>query len=940
MPRSTSISTVAVSTRAIDRIANASDASHYLLTPRGVSIANDAADVAQLMRAATDSGSALTFRSGGTSLSGQASGDDLLVDVRRGFRRVTVLDGGARVRVQPGATVRQVNAMLARRGYRLGPDPASEAACTIGGVVNNNSSGMVCGTTENTYETLESLVFVLPSGTTVDTADPHADAQLRRAEPELVQGLERLRRRVTENADSMSRIRRAFAMKNTMGYGVNAFVDYTSPADLLAHLIIGSEGTLAFVAEATFRTVPIRPHAAAGLALFPTLDAAARALPALVETGAVALELMDSTSIRVGQSLPDAPAAIRGFDPTTEAALLFEYQSADEQQLAPLVDAGTRALAAENLRAPAAPSADPRARASAWKLRKGLYASVAGARPQGTTALLEDIVVPVGALADTCASLQELFAQYAYRDSVIFGHAKDGNIHFMLTDRFETDDQIGRLAGFTDDLVDLVLGAGGNLKAEHGTGRAMAPFVRRQYGDELYEVMVALKRLVDPRGILNPGVIIADDENAHLTNIKVPVEIEEEADRCVECGYCEPVCPSKDLTLTPRQRIVTRRAIERARADGDLELVRELERDYDYSGLDTCAVDGMCQTACPVLIDTGSLVKRLRGERTGKAADAGWNAAAKAWGAGTRAASAALTAARFVPAPLVAGATALARGVLGDDAVPAYSADLPGGGSARKKLGSSLGSGEVAAVYIPACVNTMFGPADDGVGVARALAALAERAGVQLVIPEGIDAVCCSTPWTSKGMTSGRDTMLERVTRIARRATSDGAITIVSDASSCTEGFVKMFADAGFHAQVEDAVAFADRVLLPRLHPRAVVDTLALHPTCSSMQLGLNPALERLGSAVARRAVVPDAWGCCGFAGDRGMLHPELTASATAAEAAEVRELNADAHASCNRTCELGMTRATGQQYGHILELLEAATRPRPAVGDDQASAP
>jgi len=474
MPRSTSISTPEVSTRAIDRIANASDASHYLLTPRGVAIADDVADVARLMRAATDSGSAITFRSGGTSLSGQASGDDLLVDVRRRFRRITVLDGGARVRVEPGATVRQVNAMLARHGYRLGPDPASEAACTIGGVVNNNSSGMICGTTENTYETLESLVFVLPSGTAVDTADPHADAQLSRAEPELVAGLERLRRRVTENAASVALIRRAFAMKNTMGYGINAFVDHSSPAELLAHLIIGSEGTLAFVAEATFRTVPIRPLAATGLALFPDLDAAARALPALVETGAAALELMDSTSIRVGQALPDAPDAIRGFVPTTEAALLFEYQASGDDELAAFVDAGTRALRAENLPIATPPSTDPIARARAWKLRKGLYASVAGARPKGTTALLEDIVVPVPALADTCGSLQELFERYAYRDSVIFGHAKDGNIHFMLTDRFETDEQLGRLAGFTEDMADLVLSAGGNLKAEHGTGRAMA----------------------------------------------------------------------------------------------------------------------------------------------------------------------------------------------------------------------------------------------------------------------------------------------------------------------------------------------------------------------------------------------------------------------------------------------------------------------------------
>ncbi|WP_157525064.1 FAD-binding and (Fe-S)-binding domain-containing protein, partial [Microbacterium yannicii] len=577
-----------IKTRSLDRVSYAADASHFLLTPEAVIVADDAAEVGRLLRAANASGSRLTFRSGGTSLSGQAATDGLLVDVRRRFRRIDVLDEGRRVRVQPGATVRQVNARLARHGYRLGPDPASEIACTIGGVVNNNSSGMACGITENTYRTLESLVFVLPSGTVVDSGAPDADARLRADEPELVDRLLRLRERVVANPHSVDIIRRQFAMKNTMGYAVNAFLDFDTPAQLLSHLIVGSEGTLAFVAEATYRTVPIKPRIATALAVFPDIEAATRALPELVATEAATLELMDATSLRVGQSLAGAPKQITGLAVREQAALLVEYQAYDDEHLADLVAAGSLSLGTQPLEAAAAFSTDAADRAAAWKLRKGLYASVAGARPSGTTALLEDIVVPVASLAPTCASLHTLFSRYDYRDSVIFGHAKDGNIHFMLTDRFEDDDQLARYAAFTEDMVDLVLGAGGNLKAEHGTGRVMAPYVRRQYGGELYDVMRELKRLCDPRGILNPGVIIDDDPDAHLKNIKLADPIETEADRCVECGYCEPVCPSKDLTLTPRQRIVTRRAIARAEASGDHALVEELERDYDYAGLDTC----------------------------------------------------------------------------------------------------------------------------------------------------------------------------------------------------------------------------------------------------------------------------------------------------------------------------------------------------------------
>ncbi len=925
-----------IKARAIDRVAYASDASHFLLTPRAVVVAADAAEVGAVMRAAAASGAPLTFRSGGTSLSGQASTDGILVDVRQRFRRIDVEDDGRRVRVQPGATVRQVNARLARHGHRLGPDPASEIACTIGGVVNNNSSGMACGITENTYRTLESLVFVLPSGTVVDSGAADADAALRAAEPELVDRLMRLRDRVASNPRSVEIIRRQFAMKNTMGYAVNAFLDFDTPAQLLAHLVVGSEGTLAFVAEATYRTVPILPRISTALTVFPDLESATRALPDLVATGAATLELMDAASLRVGQSLAGAPRQITGLTVRDQAALLVEYHAHTDEELAELVDRGTRTLAAQPLEAPAGFSADAAERALAWKLRKGLYASVAGARPSGTTALLEDVVVPVERLAATCGSLQTLFDRYDYGDSVIFGHAKDGNIHFMLTDRFESADQLARYSAFTEDMVDLVLDAGGNLKAEHGTGRVMAPYVRRQYGDELADVMRELKRLCDPDGILNPGVIVDDDPEAHLKHIKLADPIEPEADRCVECGYCEPVCPSRDLTLTPRQRIVTRRAIARAEAAGDDALARELERDYDYAGVDTCAVDGMCQTACPVLINTGSLVKRLRREDAGRVASTAWAGAANAWGAATRAASAGLSVADRMPAAVVTAATDLGRVVLGADTVPRYTADLPRGGRARSKLGTSVGGGADApvAVFLPACVGGMFGPADatdgtPGIGATEAFRRLAERAGVRLVVPESVDTLCCSTPWTSKGFAGGREAMSRRVVAAVAEASPGGRLTVVTDASSCTEGFVHLLADAGVETTVEDAVAFAERELLPRLGAIApLVDTLALHPTCSSTQLGLDPALKTVAAVVANEVVVPDAWGCCGFAGDRGMLHPELTASATAPEAAEVRELGADAHASCNRTCELGMTRATGADYRHVLELLEEATRP------------
>ncbi|TDW31362.1 FAD-binding and (Fe-S)-binding domain-containing protein [Cryobacterium psychrophilum] len=919
-----------VLTRAIDRHANAHDASHFLLIPQAVVVAADAAEVGRLLQASAAQGVPLTFRSGGTSLSGQALTGGVLVDVRRNFKRIDVLDSGARVRVQPGVTVRALNARLSRYGRKFGPDPASESACTIGGVVANNSSGMACGTVDNTYQTLESLTVVLPSGTVIDTGEADADARLRALEPELHEGLVRLARRVRSNPASVATIRHQFSMKNTMGYGVNSFLDFERPVDMLAHLIVGSEGTLGFVAEAVFRTIPVQSHVTTGLLVFPDLEASNAALPALVDAGAATLELMDARSLRVGQGLPDTPAIIRDLPLKDHAALLVEFQSDSAERLMETSAAGLDLLPTLGLSSPARFSTDTSARAELWHLRKGLYAAVAGARPTGTTALLEDVVVPVPALGRTCIDLIELFDQYGYEDSVIFGHAKDGNIHFMLTDGFTGTESLERYRAFTEDMVDLVLGEGGSLKAEHGTGRVMAPYVRRQYGDELYDVMRSLKTLFDPTGMLNPGVIMNDDPDVHLRDIKSTPPVAEEVDRCVSCGYCEPVCPSRELTLTPRQRIVTLRAIEQAKLDGDTDLAAQLEQDYTYSAVETCAVDGMCQTACPVNIDTGSLVKRLRLAQPKPVQDAVWNTAAKNWGTVTRGAGLALSAVARVPVPLVLGPNRLARTLLGTDTVPLYSPELPAGGPTRQRPVPPAAA-VVEAVYFPACVSTMFGPADaDSAGVQVSFEQLCARVGVTLAVPPEIDGLCCGTPWASKGLVAGQATMRANTLAALRRATRDGALPIICDASSCTEGLRATIEsdESEPSLRVMDAVEFAATSILPHLPPYEKLESLALHPTCSSTRLGINDSLRALADGVAERVDVPENWGCCGFAGDRGMLHPELTASATRVQAAEVVEFGSAAHASCNRTCELGMTRATEQPYSHVLELLADLTRP------------
>jgi D-lactate dehydrogenase len=918
-----------VDIRASRRLALAHDASHYLLTPQAIVTPADITEVAALLRLSSQHRVSFTFRSGGTSLSGQAVSEGVLVDTRRHFRDIEVLDDGTRVRVQPGITVRQVNARLSPHKRKLGPDPASESACTIGGVVANNSSGMACGVEFNTYQTLESATLVLPSGTIIDTGAKDADALLRDREPELYSGLLTLRDRVRNNPHSVRTIRKLYSIKNTMGYGLNSFLDHDRAVDILAHLVIGSEGTLAFVGEAIFRTIPVKAHTATGLLVFQNMRDAVQSLPELVAAGFATVELLDATSLKVSQRDKGANVLLRELEVGQQSALLVEYQESDAGELKQRISESRQLFSSLPLQTPAQLTEDAKARAALWHIRKGLYAAIAGNRPVGTSALLEDIAVPMTALLDTCERLTELFVKHGYEDNVIFGHAKDGNLHFMLNEHFGDTDKLARYIAFTEDMVQLVLSGDGTLKAEHGTGRVMAPFVRRQYGDELYEVMQEIKRLCDPRTVLNPGVLLNEDAASAVQHLKVARPVEKEVDRCVECGYCEPVCPSKDLTLTPRQRIVLRRELADANAVGDVELVRALEADYRYEGVDTCAVDGMCLTACPVDINTGDLVRRLRAETNGPLAQAGWKQTARHWNTVTRLGGAALNVAKVMPAPLVTGVTTVARAILGADTVPRWQKDLPAGGTARKPRQAA----EPRAVYFPACIGTMFGPVKGASGVGNSLLELCERVDIELIVPEGIQSLCCGTPWKSKGMTEGYDDMRSRVLPILWEASRHGELPIVVDATSCTEGLAIMVADSSDLAiqypsmHVIDAIEFVDDAIMPLITVQRRLESLSLHPTCSSTQLGTNDALSRLAEAIADDVVVPDDWGCCGFAGDRGMLHPELTKSATHSETASVLQREFTAYASTNRTCEIGMSRATGHDYRHLLELINEATR-------------
>lgn len=927
-----------VLTRPIELIAYASDASFYRLIPKAIVQSRSVEEIQALFRFSHESRIPLTFRAAGSSLSGQAVTDGVLVEVARYWRGLNVEENGAKVRVQPGVIGARVNAALTQYSAKMGPDPASIATCMMGGILANNSSGMCCGVEQNAYHTIASMKFVLPSGTVIDTADPKAEEIFLAKEPKLAQGILELKKKIESNTVFRDRIRAKYRMKNTTGYSLNAFVDYDRAVDIMAHVLIGSEGTLAFIAEAVLNTVPDLPVKYTGLLLFPDLYAASASIVPLREAGAKALEIMDRASLRSVEEQAGVPPSLKKLD-ASAAGLLVEFQAADERDRLELESLARHATGGMKLVEPAMFTHLAPEQAALWKIRAGMFPSVGSVRKSGTTVIIEDVAFPIEKLADAALDLTKVFKKHEYDNAIIFGHAKDGNLHFVITQSFREQAAVDQYSRFIDDVVKLVVNKyDGALKAEHGTGRNMAPFVETEWGHEGYEIMKQLKKLADPENLLNPGVIINPDPKAHLANLKPLPSVEEEVDKCIECGYCESKCPSRELTTTPRQRIVVRREMMRLQeTKQDPQLLTALEEAFPYDVLDTCAADGMCATACPVSIDTGKLTKRMRGLRHSPAAHSRAESIAQNFAKTERLARLGLklghVAQTVLGATLVTKASEMLRDMMGG-ALPTWFKDMPYAASTNYPETSKA---TAVAVYFPSCVSRVMGllPGEPkGMSLMEAFVEVAKRAGRPVWIPTDVAGTCCGTPFSSKGFDKANVVALNDAFEKMWAWSDRGALPIVMDTSPCTYGLLHARPALNTENQrrfdklkILDGIDFTHDVLLPRLTINARASSVALHPVCSVMKMAITGKLQAIAQACSETVVVPSSSGCCGFAGDRGFLVPELTASATKHEAAEVKSAQHDGYFSSSRTCEIGMTRSTGEIYRSYLYMLEQATR-------------
>jgi len=913
----------------LSTLAFGTDASFYRLIPKLVVRVESESEVVALLKLAHSENVSVTFRAAGTSLSGQAISDSVLIVLGDNWNGREIRNGGEQIRLQPGVIGANANAVLAPLGRKIGPDPASINAAKIGGIVANNSSGMCCGTAQNTYKTLAGLRLVLADGTVVDSEDAASVSAFRQSHAALLDRLAELGRETRANTELASKIRHKYRLKNTTGFSLNALVDFDDPLDILNHLMVGSEGTLGFISAVTYDTVPDHAHKASALIVFPDVETCCLAVPVLKQQPVSAVELLDRRSMRSVENMKGLPDWVKDLSPTA-CALLIESRAATQSLLHEQINLIMASIAHFPVEKQVDFSEDPAVYNQLWRIRKDTFPAVGAVRQTGTTVIIEDVTFPVERLAEGVNRLLELLDKHRYDEAILFGHALEGNLHFVFTQGFDDPAQVARYEAFMGEVAQLVaVEFGGALKAEHGTGRNMAPFVELEWGEEAYALMWKIKRLLDPTGILNPDVVLSEDPQIHLKNLKPMPAADEIVDKCIECGFCEPVCPSNGLTLTPRQRIVIWRDIQaKKRAGID---TTEIERLYHYHGVETCAATGLCAQRCPVGINTGDLVRKLRGKVASQTGTANWLANHFSMAVqGTRFMLHAANGAHLILRTKGLSKTSSALTKLSKGRVPQWTPAMPQP-LQRLHLPKPAPQDErPRVVYLASCISRAMGPAardQEQVPLLDATRALLEKAGYQVIFPDNLNDLCCGQPFASKGYAEQAERKRQETLDALLKASRGGLDPIYCDTSPCTLRMVQGLTDQ--RLDLHDPVRFIRTHLLDKLDFVPQEAPIAVHVTCSTQHLGEAQALIDIARRCAKEVVVPEGIHCCGFAGDKGFTTPQLNAHSLRSLKNAVQVCTEGI--STSRTCEIGLSQHGGIDYHGLVYLVDRVSRTKNA---------
>ena len=955
------------------------DASFYRLTPQVVIRAKDESEVSMIVKAASKHGLPFTFRAAGTSLSGQSVSDSILIVAGKHWEDYSVAPDGESITLQPGIVGARVNQILKPLGRVFPPDPASIGSAMVGGIVANNASGMNCGTHANSDRMLLSARLVLPDGTVLDTGNEASREAFRHSHPDFIVKIESLRDRIRANEPLAARIHKKYSIKNVTGLNLRPFIAYDDPFDIIAHCVVGSEGTLAFISRVTMRTLHDYPSKASAMLYFFTMKESCEAVVALKQLQSsdadIAMseenlmvksaEMLDYLSLASVddpvylQYKKDVDAGkIAGVEPGDYhnlTAILTETKAVTPDDLQHRIDTITQCLSQFKTYIPVEFTTDPAVYGKYWAIRSGIFPSVGGARPVGTSCLIEDVAFAVEDLPEATVKLQKLIADHGYKDACIYGHAFEGNYHFIINQLFSDESEVQRYAAMMRDVARLVVEEyDGSLKAEHGTGRNMAPFVKYEWGEEAFAAMRELKEIFDPHYLLNPGVIFNDDPECFIKHFKplpelrfkaldtplapqgdrhdsmrAAVEGVLKANKCIECGFCEVNCVTCGFTLSSRQRVAVQREISHLRETGsDPERLAILIKQYRYQGDQTCAGDGLCATSCPMKINVADLTHLVRQEALPQGS-LGYKAgdfAARHFAGIKSGLRFTLDTARLGHNVLGTGAMKGIAGTMHKAGLPLWTSAMPG--KARQPKAGRVGESDLKVVYFPSCINQTMG-LSKGAPVKNSLVdemvQLCSKAGYEVIFPEGLEKMCCGTIWESKGMLDIADRKTAELDEALWQASEQGKYPVMCDQSPCLHRMRKCISRMRLYEPVE----FIWEYLRDRLEFTPIDRHIALHFTCSTREMGLVDKMTQLARLCSNNVFLPEGVGCCGFAGDRGWTHPEVNRWALRKLRRQLEDNHIEMGYSNSRTCEVGLEANGGIPYQSIVYLVNEVTRPK-----------
>lgn len=922
----------------LHRLAWGTDAGFYRLIPLIVVNSIDDDEVFEMIYLADRYNIPVTFRAAGTSLSGQSISDSVLIIAGKGWDHYELSPDHEQIYLEPGIIGQRVNEILAPYGRKFAPDPASIKSAMVGGIVMNNASGMNCGTHANSDKMLLSVRIILPDGYYLNTASQESRENFEEDHPDFLRRICELRDQVRSNKELSARIRYKYSIKNVTGLNILPFLVYDDPFDIIAHLMVGSEGTLAFLSGVTMKTEYDYPHKASAMLYFSDIKEACRAVVAMKK-----LVNTDGKWIVKGAELLDWKSLASVNDPTGEVltAVLTETKARTQEELNHNITVIEDTLKAFKTYIPVHFTDRPEEYSKYWAIRSGIFPSVGGTRPPGTTCLIEDVAFHIEDLPEATAELQQLIARHGYDDACIYGHALEGNYHFIINQSFSNEVEIKRYEALMNDIKELVVDKyDGSLKAEHGTGRNMAPFVKQEWGEEAFAIMKAVKQLFDPKGLFNPGVIFNDDPQCHIKHFKPlsPLaigegsEVTRQIDRCIECGFCEVNCLSCGFTLSSRQRIVIQREISRLKKSGENpQLLETLSKLYRYPGNQTCAGDGLCATSCPMGINTGDLTHLLRqaelpsnstGYKAGKFAA---NHFAGIKNALRPVLSLANTTHSLLGTSRMTSITRKMHNVWG---LPQWTPAMPMSYKIHKKDNNKAPDAKNKVVYFPSCINQTMGLAKNSPveqPLVNKMLSLLQKAGYEVIFPPKMEKLCCGTIWESKGMLDIADSKSAELEAALWEASEQGRYPVLCDQSPCLHRMratiqkMKLYEPAEFiYTFLRDKLEFT-----PTNRP------VAVHITCSMRKMGLSNTLISLAGLCSTQVLVPEEVGCCGFAGDKGFTRPELNTYALRKLRPQLEKAGISIGYSNSRTCEIGLATNTGIPYVSIAYLVDQCTRPR-----------